>query len=50
MKKETVYNVSILTSKQDNGHCVSFRTQAEAEACAAHARKDGCYYVRVWEA
>lgn len=48
--RQCIYNVSIMTSAQENGHCVSFMTKAAANACAADARNHGAYSAIVWTA
>lgn len=44
-----LYSISYCTTKNDNGHCATFRTREAAEACRASLIADGCWRVSgVW--
>lgn len=43
-----IYSVSYMATKNDNGHCVSFLSEAEARACLAELLADGVYHARLW--
>jgi len=42
------WNVSILDTRDDNGICVSYRTESEARAEAERSLQSGSWSVRVW--
>lgn len=43
------YHVTILATRDDNGHTVSFRDLGKAKAHARYCRDvAGCYSVRLW--
>lgn len=43
------YSISYMATKNDNGHCVSFLSREEAEACRAELIADGCFHVSlIW--
>lgn len=43
-----IFNVSIMTTANDNGYCLSFWTKADADRAASAARADGCHTVYQW--
>jgi len=42
------WHVSYMMSQNDNGHCVTFFTEAEARQCAAETWDAGAWDVVVW--
>jgi hypothetical protein len=40
-----IYSVSIMTTRNDNGFCVSFTSREKAEQCRRECLADGCYHV-----
>jgi hypothetical protein len=40
-----IYSVSYMATKNDNGHCLSFWSREEAEACRVELIEAGYYHV-----
>ena len=44
--KNTIYCVSYMMTANDNGHCVSFESEAERENCVRELIKAGAFHFR----
>jgi hypothetical protein len=46
----TFWNVSFMATREDNGCCLTFRTEKEARDALAALMLDGVYHAVIWTA